>query len=69
MLTKFGYSFQYIMPGMGKDNDGQPVFWYSASFKERATNQWVDSIYGASIYEVYAKSCLMVFAKGKGGSK
>lgn len=58
---KYKVALQYIMPNIQKD--GQ--FYYSASFKRTDTHEWVGTVNGVSIYEIFAKGVLMAYSYAK----
>lgn len=39
--------------------------WYSMSFKDKNTHEWIGTIYGMTVYEIYCKAVLFCYAKVK----
>lgn len=65
MLRKHDISMRYIMLTIIRDE----VPWYSVSFKDKQSNEWIHSLYAISIYELYCKSVLYCYALIKRGEK
>ena len=55
---KYGHTMQYIMLTI---IDGE-IPWYTVSIRNGQTKEWVKSIYGMTIYELYCKVALFLFA-------
>lgn len=65
LQSKYGNTMQWISLTM---LDGE-IPWYSVSIKDGQTKAWVKTIYGLTMYELYAKVALFLFAYSrKGGS-
>ena len=63
MLKKSDITMQYIMitNHSEKEERDEPPF-YSVSFKDSNSHQWIGSVFGCEIYEVYAKSVLFIYS-------
>jgi hypothetical protein len=55
---KYGHTMQWISLTL---IDGE-LPWYSVSIRDGNTKEWVKTIYGLSIYELYCKVALFLFA-------
>lgn len=40
---------------------------YTISFRDETSGSWIDSVYGITVYEVFAKSAIFLFSKVKRG--
>lgn len=58
LQKKYGHRMQWISLTM-IDNE---IPWYSVSIRDGNTNEWVKSIYGLTMYELYCKVALFMFA-------
>ena len=55
---KYGHTMQWISLTI---IDGE-IPWYSVSIRDGNTNEWVKTLYGLTMYELYAKVALFLFA-------
>lgn len=64
MREKYGTAMQYIMSTF--QMKGEP--YYSCSFKTK-DHEWIGTVNGLTIYEVYAKGVLMCYSYARRGAK
>ena len=60
LCKKYNIKMQGIYYTELPDEEETP--WYSLSLKEMTEHKWIDTIYGLSLYEVYCKATLYVYA-------
>lgn len=62
---KYGHSMQWISLTI---IDGE-IPWYSVSIRDGNTKEWAKTLYGLTIYELYCKVALFMYAytRGKNG--
>ena len=65
LQKKYGHSMQWINLTL---IDGE-VPWYSVSIKDGQTKDWVKTIYGLTMYELYCKVALFLYAYSRKGDK
>lgn len=58
LQKKYGHTMQWISLTMLEDETP----WYSVSIRNGHTKEWLKSIYGLTMYELYAKTALFLFA-------
>lgn len=58
LQTKYGHKMQWINLTI---IDGETP-WYSVSIMDKNTKEWVKTIYGLTIYELYCKVALFLYA-------
>lgn len=56
---KYNIRMQYIMVRAGEDESPSS---YTLSMKEMKTHQWVGTVYGLTMYELFAKAILLSVA-------
>lgn len=61
MMANHNIIMQWISIAIMDDN----IPYYNISFKDRTTHEWLGSLYGITIYEIYCKSVLFCYAKIK----
>lgn len=59
---KYGHAMQWISLTI---IEGE-IPWYSVSIRDGSTNEWVKTVYGLSIYELYCKVVLFMYAYTRG---
>lgn len=64
LYEKYGNKMQYIMPTLQPSGEA----YYTCSFKTKDHN-WIGTINGLTIYEIYAKGALMCYCYSKSGGK
>ena len=65
LIKKYNIKMQWI----SLTHIDKELPWYSISFKEKNTNEWLGSLYGITIYELYCKAVLFCYAKIKSDKK
>lgn len=60
ICRKYVLKIQYIMPSMLTE-----TMYYSLSVKRDDTHEWQGSVYGMTIYEVFAKAAVLLYSKVK----
>lgn len=58
LQKKYGHSMQWISLTM---IDGERP-WYSVSIRDANTKDWIKTVYGITLYELYTKVVLFLFA-------
>lgn len=56
LSRKYSISIQYITPSILKDE----MLWWSASIRKDTNFEWLGTIYGCNIYEIFAKAVLFM---------
>lgn len=60
LLFKYPITMQWVSLTIMEDGE---LPWYTISFKDKNTHEWLGSFYGMTIYEIYCKSVLFCYAK------
>lgn len=63
MCIKYCFSLQYLMFEKKENGD----YNYYMSVKRDDTHQWIDSVHGITIYEVFAKMAIIMWRYAKEG--
>lgn len=58
LIQKYGHKFQFISLTILPDE----IPWYAASILDGETNERLETVYGITIYEIYAKVALFLYA-------
>lgn len=62
LQKKYGHSMQWITLTILENE----IPWYSVSIRDHGSKEWVKTLYGLSIYELYCKVALFMFAYTRG---
>lgn len=65
LQKKYGHTMQWISLTI---IDGETP-WYSVSIRDGNTKEWVKTIYGLSMYELYCKVALFLYAYTRKGGQ
>ena len=60
LLAKYPLRMQWVSLTISDDEE---LPWYTVSFKTKDTHEWLGSLYGVTIYEIYCKAVLFCYAK------
>lgn len=63
MCRKYYLVTQYMMFARIKDN----VSWYNLSCKKDDTGEWLGTVYGATLYETFAKVAILLYSAVRKG--
>ena len=62
LLFKYPITMQWVSLTI---LEGGELPWYTVSFKDKKTHEWLGSFYGITIYEIYCKAVLFCYAKAQ----
>lgn len=65
LQQKYGHTMQWISLTM---LDGE-IPWYSVSIRDGQTKEWAITVYGLTIYELYCKVALFLYAYTRNGKR